>query len=117
MAKDSLGNDIKIDRIVNVRARFYEVLQTKSSQVIAEMVYKDLKENQIRDHFTIDSGFTFENVFGHFRGDRRALNNQDRALLREQQVRFPSDEQMVFDSGEDLKLQLKQIINNYRLDG
>jgi len=117
VAKDSLGNDIKIDRIVNVRARFYEVLQTKSSQVIAEVVYKDLKENQIRDNFTIDSGFTFENVFGRFRGDRRALNNQDRALLREQQVRFPSDEQMVFDSGEDLKLQLKQIINNYRLDG
>ncbi len=116
VAKDSLGNDIKVDRIVNVRARFFEVLQTKSSQVIAEVVYTDLKQNQVMDNFTIDSGFTFENVFGHFRGDRRALNRNDRALLRQDQIRFPSDEQMVYDSGEDLKLKLKDIIKSYRLN-
>ena len=114
--KDSLGNDIKVDRIVNVRARFFEVLQTKSAQVIAEVVYKDLKQNQVIDAFTIDSGFVFENVFGRFRGDRRALNRNDKVLLRQQQVRFPTDEQMVFDSGEDLKLKLKDIINRYRLN-
>ncbi|MCT4630005.1 hypothetical protein [Winogradskyella sp.] len=116
VAKDSLGNDIKVDKIVNVRARFFEVLQTKSAQVIADVVYKDLKQNQVIDAFTIDSGFTFENIFGHYRGDRRALNRDDKNLLRHRQVRFPSDEQMVYDSGEDLKLQLKDIINSYRLN-
>ncbi|WP_422104936.1 hypothetical protein [Winogradskyella sp.] len=116
VAKDSLGNDIKVDRIINVRARFFEVLQTKSAQVIAEVVYKDLRQNQVIDSFAIDSGFTFENVFGHFRGDRRALNRNDRALIRQGQIAFPSDEQMVYDSGEDLKLQLKDIISRYRLN-
>ncbi len=116
VAKDSLGNDIKVDKIVNVRARFFEVLQTKSSQVIADVVYKDLKQNQVIDAFTIDSGFTFENVFGRFKGDRRALNRDDVNLLRQRQVRFPSDEQMVYDSGEDLKLKLKNIISSYRLN-
>lgn len=116
VAKDSLGNDIKVDKIVNVRARFFEVLQTKSSQVIADVVYKDLKQNQVIDAFTIDSGFTFENVFGRFKGDRRALNRDDINLLRQRQVSFPSDEQMVYDSGEDLKLKLKNIISSYRLN-
>ena len=116
VAKDSLGNDIKVDKIVNVRARFFEVLQTKSSQVIADVVYKDLKQNQVIDAFTIDSGFTFENVFGRFKGDRRALNRDDINLLRQRQVNFPSDEQMVYDSGEDLKLKLKNIISSYRLN-
>lgn len=116
VAKDSLGNDIKVDKIVNVRARFFEVLQTKSSQVIADVVYKDLKQNQIIDAFTIDSGYTFENVFGRFKGDRRALNRDDVNLLRQRQVSFPSDEQMVYDSGEDLKLKLKNIISSYRLN-
>lgn len=116
VAKDSLGNDIKVDKIVNVRARFFEVLQTKSSQVIADVVYKDLKQNQVIDAFTIDSGFTFENVFGRFKGDRRALNRDDVNLLRQRQVSFPSDEQMVYDSGEDLKLKLKNIISSYRLN-
>ncbi len=115
VAKDSLGNDIKIDKIINVRARFFEVLQTKSAQVIAEVVYTDLKQNQVIDAFTIDSGFVFENVFGRFRGDERALSRNDRTLLRQRQTAFPSDVQMVLDTGEDLKLKLKDIISSYRL--
>ncbi|MBU2927226.1 hypothetical protein KO515_03195 [Winogradskyella psychrotolerans] len=111
--KDSLGNDIKIDKIVNVKARFTEVIQTKSSQVIANVVYKDLKQNQTIDTFTVDSGFVFENIFGTYKGDRRALNKDDRNLLNQRQIQFPSDEQMVYDTGEDLKLQLKNIINSY----
>jgi hypothetical protein len=116
VAKDSLGNDIKIDKILNVRARFFEVLQTKSAQVIADVVYTDLKQNQIIDNFTIDSGFVFENVFGRFRGDERALSRNDRTLLRQRQTAFPSDVQMVLDTGEDLKIKLKAIINSYRLN-
>ena len=115
VAKDSLGNDIKVDKIINVRARFVEVLQTKSAQVVADVIYTDLKQNQIIDNFTVDSGFVFENVFGRFRGDRRALNRDDTNLLRQRQVRFPSDEQMVFDTGEDLKLKLKDIISSYHV--
>ncbi|MAX70363.1 MAG: hypothetical protein CMC76_04570 [Flavobacteriaceae bacterium] len=114
--KDSLGNDIKVDKIVNVKARFFEVLQTKSAQVVADVVYTDLKYNQIVDTFKLDSGFTFENVFGRYRGDARALTNNDKRLLRQQQLRFPTDEQMVYDSGEDLKLQLKNILKSYRLN-
>jgi hypothetical protein len=117
VVKDSLGNDIKIDKIINVRARFFEVIQTKSAQVIADVVYTDLKQNQVVDNFTIDSGFVFENIFGRYRGDRRALNRDDRDLINLRQVRFPSDEQMVFDTGEDLKLKLKDIISSYRLNG
>ncbi|MCA0133113.1 hypothetical protein [Winogradskyella alexanderae] len=115
VAKDSLGNDIKIDRIVTARARFYEVLQTKSAQVTADIVYKDLRQNQIVDSFTLNSGFVFENIFGRYRGDRRALNRDDRNLLRQSQMPFPSDEQMVYDSGEDLKVQLKRFINTRRI--
>ncbi|WP_439152367.1 hypothetical protein [Winogradskyella sp.] len=114
VAKDSLGNDIKVDKIINVRARFFEVIQTKSTQVMANVVYTGLKQNQVIDNFTIDSGFVFENVFGRYRGDRRALNRNDRQLLRQRQILFPSDAQMVLDSGEDLKLKLKDIISSYQ---
>ncbi|BAO77697.1 hypothetical protein [Winogradskyella sp. PG-2] len=115
VVKDSLGNDIKVDKIINVRARFFEVIQTKSAQVIADVVYTDLKQKQIVDNFTIDSGFVFENVFGRFRGDRRALNRNDHDLMNIRQVRFPSDEQMVYDRGEDLKFKLKEIIQSYSI--
>ena len=68
------------------------------------------------DAFTIDSGFQFENVFGRFKGDERALSKNDRSLLRQRQMRFPTDAQMVLDAGDDLKLKLKDIIGSYRLN-
>lgn len=115
--KDSLGNDIKIDKIVKVRARFNEFIQTKESQIIADVVYADLKSNQLIDKFTFDSGFVFENIFARFRGDKRALNKQDRRLLDNRRIPFPTSEQMIFDTGEDLKLKLKDIIARQRFNG
>lgn len=113
--KDTLGNDIKVDKIINVRARFSEFSQFKSTQVLADVVYTEIKTNQVLDAFPIDTEFVFENRFGVYRGDKRALTKNDRALLRERRVHFPTDEQMVYDSGENLKQQLKRIINSYRL--
>ncbi|WGD34762.1 hypothetical protein [Olleya sp. YS] len=113
VVKDSLGNDVKQDKIVTVKARFFEVNQLKSTQVVARVVYTDLTRNQILDSFPMDSEFVFENTFGRFRGDERALTEEDVQLLRNRQIRFPSNEQMVYDTGEDLKYKLKSIITRY----
>ena len=113
--KDTLGNDIKIDKIVNVRARYSEYTQIKSTQVIGNVVYIDLKSNQVVDNFTIDSEFVFQNIFADFRGDKKALTRDDLNLINNLQIPFPSNEQMVYDTGEDLKLKLKNIINSYRM--
>lgn len=115
VAKDSLGNDIKVDNIIRVKSLIYESVQFKSAQVIADVVYLDLQSNQILDTFTIDSGFVFEHIYARFKGDQRALNNDDRNLIRNKRIPFPSNEQMVYDTGEDLKLQLKKIINSYTI--
>ncbi|MDG5491749.1 hypothetical protein [Psychroserpens sp. SPM9] len=112
---DSLGNKIKVDKIVNVRARYFEVNQFKSTQVIADVVYTDLRTNQILDAFPIDSEFVFEHFYATVRGDQRALNNQEYNLTRNRRILFPTDAQMVYDTGEDLKLKLKNIINSYRM--
>ena len=98
--KDSLGNDIKLDKIVNVRARYFEHLQIKSTQVIADVVYVDLNSNQILDTFTIDSEFVFENIYATMRGDKRALETEDRKILNNRRLPFPSNEQMVYDTGD-----------------
>ena len=113
--KDSLGNDIKIDKVIKVRARFFEAVQTKSSQIIGDVVYVNLINNQVINSFPIDSGFIFENFFGTFRGDERALLNEDRDLINSRRVPFPSNEQMVYDTGEDLKAKLKDIISRFRV--
>jgi hypothetical protein len=52
-------------------------------------------------------------LYATVRGDKRALNSEDIEILKSRRIRFPSNEQMVFDTGEDLKLKLKEIITRY----
>lgn len=115
IVKDSLGNDIKIDNIINVKARYFEFQQFKSTQILADVIYTNLKPHQILDVFPIASEFIFEHVYATVKGDERALSKEERDLTRNRSVFFPSNEDMIYDTGEDLKIQLKQIISSYRL--
>lgn len=112
--KDSLGNDIKLDKIVTVRASVLQIGQFKTSEVIGVVLFKNLQNNKILDNFPIKSQFTFENYFATFRGDKRALLQEDLVMVNNPRVPFPPNEQMVYDCGEDLKQQLKRIIKSYR---
>ena len=112
---DSLGNKMKVDKIINVRARYFEINQFKSTHVLANVVYTDLRLNQILDVFPIDSEFIFEHIYATYRGDKRALNRKEADLTKRRRHYFPTDAQMVYDTGEDLKLRLKKVINSYRL--
>ena len=120
--KDSLGNSIKTDKIIHVKCRFIESIQTKEAQILANVVFIDLKSKQTIETFPIDSGFIFENIYAtYFRknnkknqeNDQRALSIEDLELLKNRKIPFPTNEQMVFDTGEDLKLKLKDIISGF----
>ncbi|APG59883.1 hypothetical protein [Christiangramia salexigens] len=115
VAKDSLGNDIKIDNIIKVKCNVLESVQLKSSQVQAEIVYIDLAADRVLDKFDLESNFIFENVYARINGDKRALSKEDELLLNSRRLPFPSDEQMVYDTGEDLKRKLRNIIRSYRI--
>ncbi|WP_452223061.1 hypothetical protein [Lacinutrix chionoecetis] len=113
VVKDSLGNDVKQDKIITAKARFFEYNQLKSTQVVARVVYSDLKQNQVLESFPVNSEFLFNNLYATAKGDHRALTAEDLEILKNRRLRFPSNEQMVFDTGEDLKLKLKNIITRY----
>ncbi|GEQ86628.1 hypothetical protein ULMS_21360 [Patiriisocius marinistellae] len=110
--KDSLGNDIKIDKYITVNARITFTTQTKATIIGGDVVYKDLVKNRLLNRYPMASEFIFENEFARFRGDERALTPEDRKFLKRDYIPFPTSEQMVFDAGEDLKLRLKDILKN-----
>jgi len=114
--KDSLGNKIKVDKFVTVRCEYYESKQLKLANITGNVEYKDLKNNQLIDAFPIHSEFKFEHIYATSRGDRRALDEALMGYLNNRIVPFPTNEQMIYDTGEDLKLQLKEIItgNSFR---
>jgi hypothetical protein len=114
VVKDSLGNAIKVDNFKTIRVDIYEYRQFKSCQVTAKVDYVDFKTNQLIDAFPIASEFVFENIYATYNGDRNACDDNYMSYFNKRAVPFPSNEQMVYDSGEDLKSKIKNVITNNR---
>lgn len=114
--KDSLGREIKVDNYRLLRANVYEFRQFKSCQVTAKVDFVDLKTNQLAQTFPLTSEFVFENIYSTYKGDRSACDDSYMNYFNKRSVPFPNNEQMVFDTGEDLKARLKDIIvkNKFR---
>ena len=109
--KDSLGNDIKIDKIVKISAKTIEFNQSKSAKVIAEIRYYNSRKN-IVEKYPLDSEFWFRNIYLEFTGDKRVLSKRDKKLLRGGFIPFPPDEILIFNNSENIKQKLKNIIYN-----
>lgn len=114
VVKDSLGNNIQVDKFITVSCNYFETKQLKQTEINASAEVTDLSNQQLVDAFPINSNFIFEHIYANLQGDRRALDENLILYLNNRQVPFPSNEQMIFDTGEDLKAQLKAIITNQR---
>ncbi|WP_316633004.1 hypothetical protein [uncultured Flavobacterium sp.] len=115
--KDSLGREIKVDNYRILRANIYEFRQFKSCQVTAKVDYVDLRTNQLMQSFPLTSEYIFENIYSTYKGDRDACEDNYMNYFTRRAVPFPNNEQMVFDTGEDLKARLKDIIVRNRFRG
>ena len=116
IVRDSLGNEIKIDNFKTVTCNFYQFTQQKSAQVTGTVRYIDLQTKQQINTYPLSSEFLFQHMYANYSGDKRALENNLVAMLNLAAVPFPSNEQMVYDAGEDLKLRLKDIVVRHRFN-
>lgn len=115
--KDTLGKEIKVDNYRTLRANIYEFRQFKSCQVTAKVDYVDVKTNQLLQSFPVTSEFIFENIYSTYKGDKSACEDNYMTYFNKRAVPFPNNEQMVFDTGEDLKARLKDIIVRNKFKG
>ncbi|PKG43375.1 hypothetical protein [Psychroflexus sp. MES1-P1E] len=107
---DDEGNKIKEDIVINVSGTLFETVQSKEVKVIAEVNYFDLNSDQKINNYPLESLFIFENRFANFEGDRKVLNKDESFLLTRGPVNYPTHEQMLSDSCEDIKAKLKSIL-------
>jgi hypothetical protein len=114
--KDSKGNPVMVDNLKTVRVSIYEFKQFKSCQVTAKVDYIDNRNNQLINTFPLISEFVFDHIYASSTGDRRACEENYMPYFSKKAVPFPSNEQMVYDTGEDLKIKLKDIISRNRLN-
>jgi hypothetical protein len=107
---DEKGKVVMVDNLRTVTARIYEFRQFKSCQITAKIDYINFRNNQLLQSFPISSEFIFENIYATYKGDRRASDDNYYSYFDRKPVAFPNSEQMVYDTGEDLKAKIKDII-------
>ncbi|MEC4003741.1 hypothetical protein OX283_003665 [Flavobacterium sp. SUN052] len=113
--KDDKGNPIRVDNFKTIKATVYEFKQFKSVQVTAKVDYIDFRTNQLIETFPLASEFVFEHTYAKYNGERAACDDSYLTFFDQRAVPFPSNEQMVSDSGEDLKNKLKGVITQNKI--
>lgn len=109
--KDSLGNSIKIEKFKNVAATVITTTQEKSAMVQGRVTFINLQSGRRINSFPLATEFVFSNMFATYRGDDLALTHEDRQLIRNRFIPFPTNEEMVYDAGTDIKIRFKQILS------
>ncbi|MBP6127533.1 hypothetical protein [Flavobacterium sp.] len=112
--KDSEGKPMVVDVMKTISASIYEFTQFKSVQTTAKVEFYDLYTKQLIDAYPLSSEFVFSYIYANYNGDKRACEQDYFQYFDRRAVPFPTNEQMVYDSGEDLKAKLKSIISGNR---
>ena len=101
VAKDSLGNDIKRDKIVKVNATVVETIQSKHALIRARMDITNAKSGARIYSQPMEIENHFDHKARNFFGDERALEPHLRQRILP--VSYPSDASMIWDAFQGLK--------------
>ncbi|AWG22009.1 hypothetical protein FFWV33_11025 [Flavobacterium faecale] len=113
---DDKGKEVWVDNIVKATVRIFEVRQFKSSAIAAKVDFYDTRNKQLLQSFPISSQYIFENIYSNYKGDRRAADDNYLTYFNNRVVPFPDSQQMIYDTGEDLKQKIKAIITQNRFN-
>jgi hypothetical protein len=108
---DKDGKVIMVDDFRDVSIRIYEFRQFKSCQITAVVDCVNYQNNGLLKSFPLTTENIFENIYSKYKGDKRAADDQYALYFNKKKLLFPTNEQMVYDTAEDLKLKIKVIIN------
>jgi hypothetical protein len=113
---DKNGKEIYVDNIVKATVRIYEIIQLKTSLITAKVDFFNTRSKQLVQSFPISSQYVFENIYSNYKGDRRAADDNYMNYFSNRVVPFPDTQQMIYDTGEDLKLKLKGVITQNKFN-
>lgn len=111
---DDKGNAVMVPNIILAKALIQEINLQKTCSVTAKVDFVDSNNNQLISTFPLNSTFVFQDIAATFRGDIRAIDPSYTKYLNRRLPGFPSNAQMLIDSGEELKLNLKKIMSSNR---
>ena len=111
VAKDSLGNDIKIPRYKTITCKVIRFYQKKTARISGDLEYYENATDKLLKKEPITSDALFENRYTLAYGNLDALQPTTRKELdTTKPLPFPNDDAMIIQAGEVIKKMTKDII-------
>ncbi|GLR18747.1 hypothetical protein [Portibacter lacus] len=113
--KDSLGNDIKVDKYVKVVAQVIEINRQKSATASGRFGLFDAETKELIETrpFSVDAHFS--DFASSMTGDRRAISDRTRGRIKNYPSPFPSDLLMTMDVAYELKELMKTEMRRFAI--
>lgn len=106
------GTDSTITETETVFATITEITMTREAIMNANIIIRDLAGRKVVHHEPVYSTYGYDNVINTYKGDRRALPSRMRTGGS---IKFPNDEEMVWQAGELLKDKVLDYVRRFDL--
>lgn len=108
--KDSLGNDIKVDKYKTISCTVIQKTQNKTAKIETKVEYQDNKTKRIVATIPAIGEHNFSYVSALANGDLNALSEKTKKTIGKTPIAFPTGGEMMEFSGNKLKEQIKKIL-------
>ncbi len=109
--KDTKGNDIKIAKYKIVKAEVALYQQNKASKLDGLMTIKDLNKKTTIASNPMFGEAKFQNTYGKYRGDQRAIEQKYLKALQSKKVPYPKDYEFVKYSISNFKQKVTALLS------
>ncbi len=112
--KDSLGNDIKVERTKTIRCKVIQTAQSKTARISGGLTIYSLETKQLLKNDPVTSDAIFEHHSAKAIGNKDALSAKSRKIIRNRPLPFPTHQALLMTGTDRLKGILKDIIYRHR---
>ncbi len=112
--KDSAGNDIKIPKYKELTCTVIEKVQRKSVTLKGEIELISANPKRLISKDPVSATTNFEHKSARAVGDIEALDKETRQAVEVEEIPFPDDIAMIYDTSEGLKQAITDVIRNKR---
>lgn len=109
---DSLGNKIKIDKMITVECTVIEKKQTKNSKIDGTIHVFKKSSKEVIKKIPIEGEGVFENEYAYFTGDKRALSSESQDKVKKEEKNFPSADDMLYKAIRSMNYKFETTIGN-----